>query len=317
LRLLQGLGAGAEYAGALVLVAEYVPAKKKGYYTAFVLSATVAGLLLASVIFRMLAQLPEEDLLGWAWRIPFLLSSLLVVVALYIRKHLEETPEYVRAVAHAHEQQRANSIPLREVLRKQPKVLLCGFLAMCGANAATYTLNSFALSYMINNLSFTRTDGLNILILASIAGIVCTPLMGKLSDRYGYSRVYVLGTLFIGLYAAPMFWLLDSKNMVLAAIAMIIGYGIGFASVAGSQGAFLTSLFPTRYRFTGITIVREMNGATIAGMTPFIATWLTQQAGGRSTYLVGYLITLCLISIIAILALRNSKQLPDEALHPA
>jgi MFS family permease len=317
LRLLQGLGAGAEYAGALVLVAEYVPTKKKGYYTAFVLSATVVGLLLASVIFRMLAQLPEEDLLGWAWRIPFLVSSLLVVVALYIRKHLEETPEYVRAVAHAHEQQRANSIPLGEVLRKQPKVLLCGFLAMCGANAATYTLNSFALSYMINNLSFSRSDGLNILILASIAGIVCTPLMGKLSDRFGYGRVYVLGTLFIGLYAAPMFWLLDSKSMVLASIAMIIGYGVGFASVAGSQGAFLTSLFPTRYRFTGITFVREMNGATIAGMTPFIATWLTQQAGGRSTYLVGYLITLCLISIIAILALRNGKQLPDEALQPA
>jgi len=317
LRLLQGLGAGAEYAGALVLVAEYVPAKKKGYYTAFVLSATVAGLLLASVIFRMLSQLPENDLLSWAWRIPFLFSSLLVIVALYIRKHLEETPEYVRAVAHAHDRQRAASIPLGEVLRRQPKVLLCGFLAMAGANAATYTLNTFALSYMVNNLAFTRSDGLNILILASIAGIVCTPLMGKLSDRFGYGRVYVLGTLFIGFYAAPMFWLLDSKSMVLAAVAMVIGYGVGFASVAGSQGAFLTGLFPTRYRFTGITFVREMNGATIAGMTPFIATWLTQQAGGRSTYLVGYLITLCLVSVIAILALRNGKQLPEDDLQPA
>ncbi|MCW8167236.1 MFS transporter, partial [Verminephrobacter aporrectodeae subsp. tuberculatae] len=101
LRLLQGLGAGAEYAGALVLVAEYVPTKKKGYYTAFVLSATVAGLLLASVIFRLLSQLPEEDLLSWAWRIPFLFSAVLVVVALYIRKHLEETPEYVLAVGQA------------------------------------------------------------------------------------------------------------------------------------------------------------------------------------------------------------------------
>lgn len=315
LRLLQGLGAGAEYAGALVLVAEYVPAKKKGYYTAFVLSATVVGLLLASVIFRMLTQLPEEDLLAWAWRIPFLFSSLLVVVALYIRKHLEETPEYVRAVAQANDRRRAASIPLGEVLRRQPKALLCGFLAMSGANAATYTFNTFSLSYMVNNLAFSRSDGLNILILASIAGIVCTPLMGKLSDRFGHARVYLLGTLFILLYAAPMFWLLDSKNMVLAAAAMIISYGVGFASVAGSQGAFLTGLFPTRYRFTGITFVREMNGATIAGMTPFIATWLTQQAGGRSTYVVGYLITLCLISIIAILALRHDKHPPEEVIQ--
>jgi MHS family shikimate/dehydroshikimate transporter-like MFS transporter len=317
LRLLQGLGAGAEYGGALVLVAEYVPARKKGYYTAFVLSATVAGLLLASVIFRMLAQLPEEDLLNWAWRIPFLFSSLLVVVALYIRKRLEETPEYIRAVGQASDKRRANSIPLGEVLRKQPKILLCGFLAMAGANAATYTLNTFVLSYMVNNLAFSRTDGLNILILASIAGIVCTPLMGKLSDRFGYAKVYILGNVFILLYAAPMFWLLDSRSTVLAAVAMIIGYGVGFASVAGSQGAFLAGLFPTRYRFTGITFVREMNGATIAGMTPFIATWLTQQADGRSTYLVGYLIVLCLISIVATLAMRHDKPSPEDVVQPA
>jgi len=317
LRLLQGLGAGAEYAGALVLVAEYVPAKKKGYYTAFVLSATLAGLLLASVIFRLLAQLPEEDLLGWAWRLPFLFSALLVIVALYIRKHLEETPEYVRAVTHAHAQQQAASTPLREVLRKQPKVLLCGFLALCGANAASYTLQTFVLSYMVNNLAFSRTDSLNILIVAAIAGIVCTPLMGKLSDHVGYGRVFVFGTLFVGLYATPMFWLLDSKNLMLATVAMVIGYGVGFASVAGSQGAFLTSLFPTRYRFTGIAFVREINGATVAGMTPFIATWLTQQAGGRSTYLVGYLVILCMISIVAILALRRGQHLVDEDLQPA
>ncbi|MCW5321741.1 MFS transporter [Verminephrobacter aporrectodeae subsp. tuberculatae] len=305
LRLLQGLGAGAEYAGALVLVAEYVPTRKKGYYTAFVLSATVAGLLLASVIFRLLSQLPEEDLLSWAWRIPFLFSAVLVVVALYIRKHLEETPEYVLAVGQADVQKRAAAIPLGEVLREQPKALLCGFLAMAGANAATYTLNTFALSYMVNNLAFPQSDALNVLILASIAGIVCTPIMGAISDRFGHAKVYALGTLFILLYAAPMFWLMDSKNIALAALAMTIGYGLGFSTVAGSQGAFLTGLFPTRYRFTGIAFVREMNGATIAGMTPFIATWLTQQAGGRSTYLVAYLIALCIISILAILALRN------------
>jgi MHS family shikimate/dehydroshikimate transporter-like MFS transporter len=313
LRLLQGLGAGAEYAGALILVAEYVPARKKGFYTAFVLSATVVGLLLASIIFRLLAQLPDADLLSWAWRVPFLFSAVLVVVALYIRRNLEETPEYVRAVAHANRLKREQAIPLAEVFRKQPKTLLCGFLAMCGANAATYTLNTFALSYMVNNLGFARPDALNVVIVASIAGIVGTPFMGRIADRFGYARVYVLGTLFILLYAAPMFWLMDSRNIWLATLAMMIGYGVGFGSVAGSQGAFLTSLFPTHYRFTGITFVREMNGATVAGLTPFIATWLTQQAGGRSTYLIAYLMTLCAISIVAILALRGSARTAEQA----
>ena len=311
LRLLQGLGAGAEYAGALILVAEYVPAKKKGYYTAFILSSTVVGLLLGSIVFRMISQLPEETVLSWAWRIPFLLSAILLVVAIYIRNHLEETPEYVAAIARSKERD-AEAIPLKVVLKEQPKTLFLGFLSMCGPNAATYTLNTFALSYMVHNLSFSSSDSLNILILASLAGAVCTPIMGALSDRFGYARIYSLGNLFILLYAIPMFWLLDSKNIYLAAVAMIIGYGLGFGSVAGAQGAFLTSLFPTKYRFSGIAFVREINGATVAGLTPFIATWLTQEAGGKSTYLVAYLIALCLVSIFAIVSLHRAPPAADQ-----
>ncbi|MBV6306951.1 MHS family MFS transporter [Candidimonas humi] len=311
LRLLQGLGAGAEYAGALILVAEYVPEKKKGYYTAFVLSATVVGLLLASTTFRLVSQLPQDTFMSWGWRVPFWISAALVVVALYIRMHLEETPEYRVAVARAAERERASKLPLGEVLRKQPKALLCGYLAMCGANAGTYTLNTFALAYMVNRLGFPRADALNVLILAAIAGIVCTPIMGAISDRYGHAKVYLLGTLFILLYAAPMFWLMDSRSIMLAGVAMVIGYGIGFGSVAGSQGAFLTNLFPTRYRYTGIAFVREINGATIAGLTPFIATWLTQLNGGKSNYVVAYLVIMCLVSIIAVWAIRHEK--PQEA----
>ena len=165
---------------------------------------------------------------------------------------------------------------------------------------------------MVNNLSLSKSDSLNVLILAALAGVVCTPLMGALSDRFGYAKIYTLGNLFILLYAAPMFWLMDSGNIYLATVAMIIGYGLGFGSVAGSQGAFLTSLFPTKYRFSGIAFVREINGATVAGMTPFIATWLTQQAGGKSSYLVGYLIALCLISIFAIVSLHRIRPSPND-----
>lgn len=312
LRLLQGLGAGAEYAGALILVAEYVPAKRKGYYTAYVLSSTVVGLVLGSVVFRIIAQLPGEAILSWAWRIPFLLSAILLVVAIYIRKTLEETPEYIAAVSRSRERKQAASIPLKVLLKKQPKTLFLGFLTMCGPNALTYTINTFALSYMVNNLSFSRSDSLNVLILASLAGAICTPLMGALSDRFGYAKIYTLGNVFILLYAVPMFRLLDSKNIYLAVVAMVIAYGVGFGTVAGSQGAFLTDLFPTMYRFSGIAFVREINGATVAGMTPFIATWLTQQAGGKSSYLVVYLIALCLITIIAIVSLHRIRHAQED-----
>lgn len=306
LRLLQGLGAGAEYAGALILVAEYVPERKKGYYTAFILSTTVVGLLLATLVFRAIAQLSESSLLSWGWRVPFIISAVLVVLALYIRRRLEETPEYINAVSRERAAKQT-AIPLREVLSKQPKTIFYGFLAMAAPNAITYLINTFALSYMVNNLGFDKASSLNVMIVASIAGIVCTPLMGAVSDRFGYGRVYALGTAFILVYAAPMFWLMDSKNIVLATLALVIAYGVGFGSVAGSQGAFLTNLFPTRYRFSGIAFVREINGATVAGMTPFIATWLTQQNGGKSTYLIAYLVCLCVISVLAIIALRHNR----------
>ncbi|OZI35117.1 MFS transporter [Bordetella genomosp. 10] len=312
LRMLQGLGAGAEYAGALILVAEYVPERRKGYYTAYVLSATVVGLLLATLVFRAIAQLPEQDMLSWGWRVPFFLSAILVVLALYIRRRLEETPEYVNAVSNASAAKQA-AVPLREVLGKQPKTVLYAFLAMAGANAVTYLINTFALSYMVNNLGFDKIASLNVIIVASIAGIVCTPIMGAVADRFGYGRVYALGTAFILVYAAPMFWLMDTRSILMATLALVIAYGIGFGSVAGSQGAFLTSLFPARYRFSGIAFVREINGATVAGMTPFIATWLTGQAGGKSTYLIAYLICLCVISVLAIVALRNNRQPADQA----
>ncbi len=305
LRLLQGLGAGAEYAGAVILVAEYVPERRKGYYTAYVLASTVLGLLLGSLVFRGIAQLPEEAILSWAWRLPFLLSAVLFVVALYIRNSLEETPEYIAAIAHAKQNRSEGAVPIKVLLKEQRRTLFLGFLSMCGPNALTYTLNTFALSYMINTLKFPSSTALNIVILASITGAIFTPIMGALSDRVGYARTYLLGNLFILLYAFPLFWLIDTGNVVLAAIAMMIGYGLGFGSVAGAQGAFLTNLFPTRYRFSGIAFVREMNGATVAGMTPFIAAWLTIQAGGRSDYLVIYLIVLCALSTGAIWSLRK------------
>lgn len=305
LRLLQGFGAGAEYAGAVTLVAEYVPPERKAYYTAYLQAATVVGIMLATLSFLLVSLLSEETLFGWAWRVPFLASGLLFFVALYIRKHLDETPEYVAAMEKAAEKRHEAQVPLRELISKSPRELLFGFLSVTGHNANAYILSAFSLSYMTNTLGMSRTDSLTAVMIATLTGIITTPFIGALADRVGHARVYLFGAVFVFCYAFPMFALLDTKNLVLCTIALSIGYGIGFGGLASAQGAFLANLFPTRYRFSGIAMTRELNSVAIAGPTPFIAAALVTAGGGKPTYVVAYLMLCCAVTAIAVLAVRS------------
>jgi MFS family permease len=301
LRLLQGFGAGAEYAGAVTLVAEYVPPERKAYYTAYLQAATVAGIMLATLLFLLVSYLPEETLLGWAWRLPFLASALLFVVALYIRKNLDETPEYVEAMERAEAQRLEAHVPIGKLLRESPREVLFGFLSVTGHNANAYILSAFSLSYMTNTLHMARTDALIAVMVATLAGIVMTPPLGALADRVGHARVYLFGAIFVLLWAWPMFALLDTRNVALCALAL----GIGFGGFASAQGAFLANLFPTRTRFSGIALSRELSGLLIAGPTPFIAAALVGAGGGSPFWVVVYLMLCCVISAAAIIAIRS------------
>ena len=305
LRLLQGFGAGAEYAGAVTLVAEYVPPERKAYYTAYLQAATVVGIMLATLSFLLVSLLSEETLFGWAWRVPFLASGLLFFVALYIRKHLDETPEYVAAMEKAAEKRHEAQVPLRELISKSPRELLFGFLSVTGHNANAYILSAFSLSYMTKTLGMTRTDALTAVMIATLTGIITTPIIGALADRVGHAKVYLFGAIFVFCYAFPMFALLDTKNLLLCTIALSIGYGIGFGGLASAQGAFLANLFPTRYRFSGIAMTRELNSVAIAGPTPFIAAALVTAGGGKPTYVVAYLMLCYAATAIAVLAVRS------------
>jgi MFS transporter, MHS family, shikimate and dehydroshikimate transport protein len=142
-------------------------------------------------------------------------------------------------------------------------------------------------------------------IIATLTGIIMTPPMGAFADRIGHARVYLFGAVFVFFYAFPMFALLDTRNVVLASIALSIGYGVGFGGLASAQGAFLANLFPTHYRFSGIAMARELSGLLIAGPTPFIASALVAAGGGKPTLVVAYLMLCCAVSAIAIITVRS------------
>lgn len=306
-RLVQGFGAGAEYAGAVTLVAEYAPPHRKAYYTAYLQSATVVGILLATLCFLLVSYLPEDVLLGWAWRVPFLASALLFLVALYIRNRLDETPEYVEAMARQSARRREESVPIGQLLRNSPREVLFGFLSVTGHNANAYVLSTFSLSYMTNTLHMARTDALTAVLLATVVGVVSTPFFGLLADRIGHAKVYIGGALFTLVFAFPLFALLDTRSVVWATLGLSLGYGIGFAGLASAQGAFLANLFPTRYRFSGIALSRELSSLVVAGPTPFIASALVAANGGSSNWVAVYVMACCAVTVWAVLAVRSSS----------
>jgi MFS transporter, MHS family, shikimate and dehydroshikimate transport protein len=197
------------------------------------------------------------------------------------------------------------------LIRNSPKQVLFGFLSVTGHNANAYILAAFALSYMINTLKMPRTEALTALIVAAFAGVVCTPIMGAIADRIGYATIYIFGAVFALVFAVPFFALLDTRDVVLATLAMSLGYGLGFGGMAGAQGAFLADLFPTRYRFSGIALSRELNGMLIAGPTPFIASALVGASGGSPRLVAVYLMACCGLTIIAVLALAVRNRAPS------
>lgn len=314
MRMTQGFGAGAEYAGALTLLYEYAPKRLRGFYTALLQSATVIGIILASVAFWGVSQMPEEAMTSWGWRIPFLSSAVLFVVALYIRRHLDETPEYVEAMKHAEQEKKENQIPLRVVLTKYPKSLFWGFLAMTGHNANVYILSAFSISYMTNTLELSRSTALTAVFISALFAVFSAPIMGWMADKFSPAKIYIGAALFTAVFAWPLFWFIDTGNLFWITFGMSIGFLVSYGGMAGPQGVLLANLFPTRYRFSGISVSRELNGMLVAGPTPLICTLLVNLAGGKPVYVSAYLAICCLLTAFAVMKLYTAAAQPVSPL---
>lgn len=310
LRLLQGFGAGAELAGAMTLVAEFAPPKRRGFYTSLVLSTPPAGIALATFAFFAVSSLGTEVLLGWAWRIPFLVSAVLFVLALYIRNRLEETPEYSRAIEKAARERSKTRLPLREVLARDWRQVLIGFFSITGHNAMNYILAVYALSLMTSPLvGLAKADALLAVTLGSLVSVGLTPVAGMLSDRFGAPKVLLFGSVMGAMLAYPIFALLSAGSFAAAFAAIALGYGLVIPATSGAQGAFLTNLFPPQRRLSGIGVARETNGAIIAGLSPLVAAALVNAADGETYLAAGYLLACCLASALAVLV---SMRLPSN-----
>ena len=304
-RLLQGLGAGAELAGAMTLVAEFAPPKQRGKYTSFVLATPPAGIALATLAFFLASMAGDQALLDWAWRVPFLVSAVLFFVALYIRSSLEETPEYLQALANRDKQE--NKVPLGELWHHNRRQVFLGFLSITGHNAVNYVMAVFAITFMTSEaVGMPRPTALLVVTIASLFCIIGSPIAGWAADRYGAGRVLAFGGIVGALFAWPLFEMMATGNALIAGLGLAIGYVFSVSASSGAQGAFLTNLFPPKQRFSGVALARETNGAIIAGLSPLIAAALIQAADGGTWLAAAYVAACCVCSIVAVVLARGT-----------
>ena len=295
LRILQGFGGGAEQSGAVLLVTEYAPTNRRGFYASLPFIGITFGILLSAGIFRLITLLPEDALLSWGWRIPFLLSIVVVGVGIYIRLNVLETPVF----EEVKEAQAEAALPVAALFRESPRNFLLAFGARFAENGSSYLFQVFVLTY-ITQLGFSEGVGLTGILLAAAFGMFTLPLFGALSDRVGRRPVYMGAAAFLVLFAFPYFWLLDTGVSVLIWVAIILSYAVGTYGMLAPQSSFFPELFNARYRYSGVALARELSAPVAGGVAPFIATGLLAWSGGASWPISLYLILLALITLVSV-----------------
>jgi MHS family shikimate/dehydroshikimate transporter-like MFS transporter len=312
LRVLQGLGAGAEFGGASTLLAEHAPPHRRGYYCSYAQTGVQVGLVLATVSFLLVGLLDDEQLHSWGWRVPFLVSFLMIGVALYVRLRVEESPVFRRMLT----EQRVIKLPVLETLRSYPRNLLIGVGAHIADTACAYLYATFTVSYATSTLGVSRPVVLTGVIVFGLIVIALQPVYGALSDRIGRKPLNLFSMVFTAVFIWPFFLMLETAQPVMVVLALVIATAFGWAPVIAVQPAFYAELFGARVRYSGFATSREI-GAALAGFTPLIAAALVAAAGGAPWVVAAYIAGLCVISLIAFLAAPELKDMDITEAGPS
>ena len=296
LRLLQGLGVGGEWGGAVLLAVEHSPEGRRGFYGSWAQMGVPAGLLLANAILLPLSSwLPQEQFLAWGWRIPFLASIILVGVGLFVRLKIMESPAF-RQVQETHTEAQ---IPIVDVVRYHPKNVVLAMGMRMAENGNFYIITVFVLTYVTQQLGLTQSTGLWGVVIGAAVGLLTIPGFGALSDRLGRRPVYMFGAAFSLIFAFPFFWLLDTKVSILIWLAIGIALWIGHDPMYGPQAAYFSELFGTRLRYSGASIGYQLASIVGGGISPLVATSLLAWAGGHFWPIAVYMAVLSLITLVA------------------
>ena len=304
MRIIQGMGIGGEWGGALLLAYEYAPEKRKGFFGSIPQAGVTIGMLMATFIVSLMTLFSEEDFLSWGWRIPFLLSSVLVLLGLWIRKDIDETPDFQRVKASG----QVAKAPLRDTLKHHWREVLIAAGLKVVETAPFYIFSTFVVSYATSTLTYQKSQALEAVTLGALVATIMIPLMGLLSDKVGRQRMYAISVFVLGLFIVPWFMLLNTGTTWGIVLATVIAFGVLWAPVTAVLGTLCSEIFSANVRYTGITLGYQLGAALTGGTAPLIATGLLAKYDGDWVPVAWYLAVTVTISLIAIFCASRVKR---------
>ncbi len=315
-RLIQGFAVGGEWGGAVLMVAEHGSQERRGFWSSWPQAGVPAGNLLSVlVLFILAATTSDEAFLSWGWRVPFLLSAVLVVVGLWIRLSLTESPLFARAQAEFERRNVQRRAPAFDAIRKYPREVLSAMGARFVENVCYYIFTAFVLTYVTETVGLDRQVALNAVLVASAVHFVVIPMFGALSDRVGRRPLYLVGAVGVGAWGFAFFPLLDTGSQGAITLAITVGLVL-HAAMYGPQAAFFSELFGTSVRYSGASIGYQLASVFAGSLAPIIALALLAEFGSSvpvSVYLLGSA-ALTVVAVILTRETRGSAMADDRVL---
>ena len=311
LRLIQGFAVGGEWGGAVLMAAEHGNAERRGFWASWPQAGVAAGNLLAAGVLAVMAKLQNEaDFIAWGWRVPCLLSVLIVAVGWYSRNRVAESRTFEEALAEA---EAPPKLPALEVFRERPRAVLLGAGLRVGENISYYILTAFSLTFLVDVSGESRALALDALLIGAAVQFFAIPYFGHLSDRIGRRAVYAFGAFGLVGWSFAMFPLLASGNHGAIILALVVGLVL-HGAMYGPQAAMIAELFPTRIRYSGASIAYQLTAIFAGSLAPIIAVWLYKEYGSALPVSL-YVGAACLISGVAALLARETKGVELSAIR--
>ena len=302
MRILQGVAVGGEWGGAVLMAVEHAPKGKKGFFGSLPQAGVGAGLILSSLAMAAVSRLPEDDLLSWGWRIPFLASVVLLFVGGFIRLKVAESPEFEKM----QKQGKEVKTPVLEVVKRHKRSVFVVMGARFAEVTWFYTVVTFALAYAANTLGLPKSQILNAITLGAFVSIFTMPAFGFLGDRIGQKWTFFIGMVALCLFAFPFFTLLASKDANAIWWAMTIAIGVVYAMMYAVEAPLFSGQFPSEVRYSGISLSVQLSGAIGGGLAPIVATSLLAAAGGSPRYVCVYLIALGAVAMLCACLMKGT-----------